>query len=462
MKDSYSFDIDDAGLDASLRSAHRDAYIRIFDRLGFDYVIVKATSGAMGGSKSEEFLAKAAVGEDTYVRCTHCDYAANVEAVQVPAARTPSPYDDAPAAHAEQTPDTPTIDTLVDHLNEKYPRDDRPWTAGDTLKNVLVVLKHPDGTREPLAIGLPGDREVDQKRLEGQLEPTEVEPFGRGRVRRSTPRWSRATSAPACWARRTRPAIRYLVDPRVVEGTRWVTGADVAGSHVLDLVAGRDFTARRHHRGRRGPRRRPLPATVRRGRRARDRPRHRDGPHLPARPQVRRGARPPGARRERQARHGHDGLLRHRRLPRGRRDRRGHPRRARPVLAPRGRAGRRAPRRHRQGRRRSSRPPSGSPTSSPPQGLDVLYDDRPQGQPRREVQGRRADRRADDRRGRHAAWPTASSRSRTGRTGEREEVPADRGRATTSSASSAAEPVSRISCPRLAGQGRRPPRRPRS
>ena len=172
MKDSYSFDVSDAGLDASY-AAHREAYIRTFDRLGFDYVIVKATSGAMGGSRSEEFLAKSAVGEDTYVRCTKCDYAANVEAVQV---RPPAaiPYDDAPAAHAEQTPDTPTIQTLVDHLNEKYPRDDRPWHAGDTLKNVMVVLKHADGTHEPLAIGLPGDRDVDQKRLEGMLEPTEV------------------------------------------------------------------------------------------------------------------------------------------------------------------------------------------------------------------------------------------------------------------------------------------------
>ena len=132
----------------------------------------------MGGSKSEEFLATAAVGEDTYVRCTHCDYAANVEAVEV---RPPAavPYDDAPAAHAEQTPDTPTIDTLVDHLNEQYPRDDRPWTAGDTLKNVVCSCSRtPTARREPLAIGLPGDREVDPKRLEAQLEPAEVEPFG--------------------------------------------------------------------------------------------------------------------------------------------------------------------------------------------------------------------------------------------------------------------------------------------
>ena len=112
MKDSYSFDVDDAGLERSYQT-HRDAYIRIFDRLGFEYVIVKATSGAMGGSRSEEFLAKAEVGEDTYVRCTRCDYAANVEAV-AGAARPPRvPFDDAPAAHAEQTPDTPTIDSLV-------------------------------------------------------------------------------------------------------------------------------------------------------------------------------------------------------------------------------------------------------------------------------------------------------------------------------------------------------------
>ncbi len=239
MKDSYSFDVDDAGLDASYQR-HRDAYIRIFDRLGFDYVIVKATSGAMGGSKSEEFLARAEVGEDTYVRCTLCDYAANVEAVEV---RPPAvvAYDDVPAAHAEPTPDTPTIDTLVDHLNEKYPRDDRPWAAADTLKNVLLVLKHPDGTREPLAIGLPGDREVDQKRLEGQMEPTEVEPMDEAELARH-PALVKGYIGPGALGEKNASGIRYVVDPRVVEGTRWVTGADVAGSHALDLVMGRDFT----------------------------------------------------------------------------------------------------------------------------------------------------------------------------------------------------------------------------
>ncbi len=239
MKDSYSFDVDDAGLEAAYQR-HRDAYVRIFDRLGFDYVIVKATSGAMGGSRSEEFLARAEAGEDTYVRCTRCDYAANVEAVEV---RPPAavPVDDAPPAHVEATPDTPTIDTLVAHLNEKYPREDRAWVAGDTLKNVLLVLKHPDGSREPLAIGLPGDREVDQRRLEGQLEPIEIEPMDEAEFARH-PTLVQGYLGPGALGENNASGIRYLVDPRVVAGTRWVTGADLDGSHVIDLVAGRDFT----------------------------------------------------------------------------------------------------------------------------------------------------------------------------------------------------------------------------
>jgi prolyl-tRNA synthetase len=239
MKDSYSFDVSDAGLEESYQR-HRDAYVRIFDRFGFDYVVVRATSGAMGGSASEEFLAKAEVGEDTYVRCTKCDYAANVEAVQVrPPA--PRPYDGLPAAHTEDTPDTPTIQTLVDHLNRAFPREDRPWTAGDTLKNVMVVLKHPDGTREPLAIGLPGDREVDQKRLEGQLEPIEVEAMDEAEFARH-PALVKGYIGPGVLGESGASKIRYLVDPRVAEGTRWVTGADQPGRHVVDLVAGRDFT----------------------------------------------------------------------------------------------------------------------------------------------------------------------------------------------------------------------------
>ncbi|GAB3858445.1 proline--tRNA ligase [Nocardioides maradonensis] len=239
MKDSYSFDVDDAGLQAAY-DAHRAAYVKIFDRFGFEYVIVRATSGAMGGSASEEFLAKAEVGEDTYVRCTHCDYAANVEAVEVRAPQ-PQAYDDVPAAHAEATPGTPTIASLVDHLNAAFPREDRAWEARDTLKNVLLVLTHPDGTREPLAVGVPGDREIDVKRLEGQLEPITVEPMDEAELRKH-PALVKGYIGPGVLGEEGKTGIRFLVDPRIVEGTRWVTGADVDGSHTIDMVVGRDFT----------------------------------------------------------------------------------------------------------------------------------------------------------------------------------------------------------------------------
>ncbi|RIJ70215.1 proline--tRNA ligase [Nakamurella silvestris] len=240
MKDSYSFDISDEGLAASYQR-HRDAYIRTFDRLGFKYVIVSAMSGAMGGSASEEFLAESEVGEDTYVRSESGDFAANVEAVVVP---TPEaiPYEGTAAAHVEDTPETPTIQTLVDHLNAAFPREDRPWHAGDTLKNVLVKLRHPDGSAEALAIGLPGDREVDTKRLEAQVSPAEVEAFDEVDFK-ANPVLVKGYIGPGVLGENGSSGIRYLLDPRVVSGSRWVTGANEQGRHVIDLVAERDFTA---------------------------------------------------------------------------------------------------------------------------------------------------------------------------------------------------------------------------
>ncbi len=241
MKDSYSFDIDEAGLEASYQ-AHRGAYVKIFDRLGFDYVIVQAMSGAMGGSKSEEFLAKADVGEDTYVRCTVCDYAANVEAVSVPL-QTPIAYADLPAASVEDTPDTPTIETLVDLLNERFPKGSGQWTAADTLKNVVFSVSYPDGSHEALAIGLPGDREVDPKRLEAYLgEGAVFEPFSDADFAKR-PSLAKGYIGPGALGEAKAAKVRYLLDPRVVEGSSWVTGADQPGKHVTGLVAGRDFAA---------------------------------------------------------------------------------------------------------------------------------------------------------------------------------------------------------------------------
>jgi len=242
MKDSYSFDIDDEGLQRSY-DRHRVAYQRTFDRLGLPYVIVSAMSGAMGGSASEEFLVPLEVGEDTFVRCVNGDYAANTEAVQVPAPPAIA-FDGLPDASVEDTPDTPTIHTLVELLNARpdLRRDDREWTAADTLKNVIVKLRHPDGTTEPLAIGLPGDRDVDMKRLEAQVSPAEPEAFTEADFA-ALPSLVKGYIGPAVLGSDSPSGIRYLVDPRVVAGTRWVTGANEPGRHVVNLAAGRDFTA---------------------------------------------------------------------------------------------------------------------------------------------------------------------------------------------------------------------------
>ena len=242
MKDSYSFDLTDEGLEISYQR-HRLAYQRTFDRLGLPYVIVSAMSGAMGGSASEEFLAPMAVGEDSYVRCTNCDYAANTEAVRV-AVQPSVPYDGAPAAVVADTPDTPTIQTLVDLVNARddLRRADRAWTAGDTLKNVVVKLRHPDGRIEPLAVGVPGDREVDMKRLEAQVGPAEIEPFGEIDFA-ANPHLVKGYIGPGALGADKPAGIRYLLDPRIVDGTQWITGADQPGRHVLYLTAGRDFTA---------------------------------------------------------------------------------------------------------------------------------------------------------------------------------------------------------------------------
>ena len=242
MKDAYSFDVDDAGLEAAYQR-QREAYQRVFARLGMDVVIVTAISGAMGGSRSEEFLMPTPVGEDTFVRSAG-GYAANVEAVTTPVPDA-VPYDDAPSAHVEDTPDTPTIATLVAVANERFPRPDRPWTAADTLKNVVVALDHPDGEHELVVIGVPGDREVDLKRLEGAVAPADVTAAVDADFARH-PELVKGYIGPGVLGREntgSKDAIRYLLDPRVVPGTRWITGANESGRHVFDLVAGRDFIA---------------------------------------------------------------------------------------------------------------------------------------------------------------------------------------------------------------------------
>lgn len=237
MKDSYSFDVDDDGLKSAYH-AHREAYQRIFARLSIDYVIVSAVSGAMGGSASEEFLAESEIGEDTFVRCLESGYAANVEAVltRVPESR---PIEGLPEAVVHDTPDAPTIATLVDWANgAQLPSfAGRQVTAADTLKNVLLKVRQPGGEWELLAVGVPGDREVDEKRLGAALEPAEYALLDDADFARN-PFLVKGYVGPKALRDN---GVRYLLDPRIVDGTAWITGADAPNKHVVDLVAGRDF-----------------------------------------------------------------------------------------------------------------------------------------------------------------------------------------------------------------------------
>ena len=200
-------------------------------------------SGAMGGSKSEEFLAHTENGEDTFVRCLGCGYAANVEAVTVSPA-TEVDFSNTPAAHIEETPKTPTIDSLVELSNSRpdLQRSDRQWNAADTLKNVVFKLQHPDGSTSLLAVGLPGDREVDLKRLESAIHPAEASPLEEADFA-ANPILKKGYIGPQILGSDSESKIPYLVDPRVVSGTRWISGANQYNHHVYDLTCGRDFVA---------------------------------------------------------------------------------------------------------------------------------------------------------------------------------------------------------------------------
>ena len=249
MKDAYSFDLTDEGL-ATAYQAQRDAYERIFTRLGVDYVIVKADAGAMGGSASEEFLSPSEIGEDTFVRSPG-GYAANVEAVKTVAPEATS-TDGLPAAVVHSTPGTATIASLVNHANAAVARTDRAWTAADTLKNVVLALTSPEGKRELVIVGIPGDREVDAKRAEAAFGPNEVEPANEADFA-ANPSLVKGYIGPVSLGAdgtlttvlgsESVSGIRYLLDPRVVDGTSWISGSNTADHHVFNLVKGRDFSA---------------------------------------------------------------------------------------------------------------------------------------------------------------------------------------------------------------------------
>jgi prolyl-tRNA synthetase len=242
MKDAYSFDIDDEGLAKSYQ-AQRDAYERIFKRLGLEYVIVKADAGAMGGSKSEEFLCPAEIGEDTFVRSPG-GFAANVEAVKFAPAEAVDGTANPPAAvHA--SPNTPTIQTLVDYSNANHPRGGAAWSAGDTLKNVVLALVSPEGNRRLVVVGIPGDREVDAKRAEAWFAPDDVEQATEADFAKH-PLLVKGYIGPTKAGKqflgeKAESKLPYFLDPRIAKGSAWITGANENEKHIWHLTYGRDF-----------------------------------------------------------------------------------------------------------------------------------------------------------------------------------------------------------------------------
>lgn len=241
MKDAYSFDVDHEGLVKSYH-AQRDAYERIFKRLGLEYVIVKADAGAMGGSASEEFLSPSPIGEDTFVR-SQGGYAANVEAVTI-SSPSEQPIEGKPAFEVLDTPGTTSIDAVVSLANSNLGKNIK---AEDTLKHLVLALTDVNKKRSLVVVAIPGDRDLEPKRAEVAFAGFDVEPATDQDFEKN-PALVKGFIGPvkngkAHLGVNSETKIKYLVDPRVVSGTVWVAGANEPDKHAFGLVYGRDFTA---------------------------------------------------------------------------------------------------------------------------------------------------------------------------------------------------------------------------
>ena len=251
MKDAYSFTIDEEGMKQAYMD-ERGAYERVFSRLDLKYIPVFAMSGPMGGSASEEFLAPMPIGEDTFALAPS-GKAWNVEALTTP--EVPEVDCSAtPAMVKRETPDSKTIEALVETANRLYPREDgREWTAADTLKTVAVTVLHAEDEdhdkpwREVVAVAVPGDRQVDMKRLEAQFAPSELEEATEEDLK-AHPELVAGYMGPMMFGKQAEAAgvaepVRFFIDAHVARGSEWIIGGDEPGKHTFHAVYGRDFEA---------------------------------------------------------------------------------------------------------------------------------------------------------------------------------------------------------------------------
>ena len=242
MKDAYSFDVSDEGLVASYQ-AQRDAYERIFTRLGIEYVIVRADAGAMGGSASEEFLSPSPIGEDTFVRSAG-GYAANVEAVTISAPAAIS-VEGLATAETHSTPGATSISSVVSFANDALAM--KEVTAASTLKHIVLALTDVKHKRSLVVVGIPGDRELEMKRAEIAFAGFEVETANEEDFAKN-PQLVKGFIGPVkngaqFLGEKAESKIRYLLDPRIVSGTSWIAGSNEKDKHTFNLVMGRDFVS---------------------------------------------------------------------------------------------------------------------------------------------------------------------------------------------------------------------------
>ena len=221
MKDAYSFDVDEEGLSKSYDTMY-DAYRAIFDRLGLDYTIVDADSGAMGGSGSQEFMVKSEVGEDGICYCDECGYAANEEKAGcvVPETETAEML----AIEKIHTPDVKTIEELVGYMQ----------CGAD--KFVKTILYNIDG--KIVAAMCRGDRDINETKLSNLYDATEMELAAFADV-------ERVTGAKVGFAGPVglKEKIDIVVDPEVAAMKNFVVGADETDYHLKNVNIGRDFEA---------------------------------------------------------------------------------------------------------------------------------------------------------------------------------------------------------------------------
>ena len=228
MKDAYSFDADAEGLRLSFRKMF-DAYHRVFERCGLTFRPVEAQSGEMGGDVNHEFMAVAAVGEDEFVWCKNCDYAANVEAAR----RASPPDDSAPDnAAAAALPDLPPM--------EKMHTPDLPGIAGvskflDVAPRAMLKTIVFDVNGELGLAVVPGDREVNEFALAEALAPKTVRLFGDADFD-AHPELPKGYVGPHFAG-----ASIVVADPAVAAPIGWVTGANERDHHARNAVLGRDF-----------------------------------------------------------------------------------------------------------------------------------------------------------------------------------------------------------------------------